>query len=63
MFDDDYDDDDDRFREDDTSEPLEEAPLFGCACENAICVDTMCDWCIEWMKEQVGCNEGRAGVP
>jgi hypothetical protein len=27
-------------------------PDFGCACENALVVDTVCEGCIEWLKEQ-----------
>lgn len=49
---DDWEDD----RDDDSpmywSEEQREAPLFGCACENALCVDTCCGYCIEIMKDQ-----------
>lgn len=52
--------DEDTF-EPDPDEDREEdpAPLFGCACENPLSVDTCCDNCIEWMKE----NEPMPTVP
>jgi hypothetical protein len=31
---------------------LEEPPDFGCACENAVIVDTTCQTCIENMQEE-----------
>jgi hypothetical protein len=51
---DDWDDDeDDRYESDPgDDEPEEPTPLFGCACENPLSVDTVCAGCIEWMKEQ-----------
>lgn len=37
---------------DDAQDEVERAPGFGCACENPLTVDTVCEHCIEWMKEQ-----------
>ncbi|NUP08427.1 MAG: hypothetical protein HOW73_20445 [Polyangiaceae bacterium] len=39
----DYDDDDDE---------REERPLAGCACENPLTVDTVCEACVAYMQEQ-----------
>jgi hypothetical protein len=38
----------------DYDDPIDggEAPLFGCACEGALCADAVCDGCIEAMKDQ-----------
>lgn len=38
-------------RDDDDYSGREEPPMFGCACENAMCVDTVCDYCIADMRE------------
>jgi hypothetical protein len=51
-FDDDYDDwdgggVDDEFEDDD----IDRAPDFGCACEGALFVDTVCAGCIGIMKD------------
>jgi len=46
-----WDDNDREYGErDDDEEPR--YPDFGCACENALIVDTVCEGCIEWMREQ-----------
>lgn len=37
---------------DDGQDEFERAPDFGCACENPLVVDTVCESCIEWLKEQ-----------
>jgi hypothetical protein len=50
-----YDDDRDDYDDDSPcywSDEQRESPMFGCACENALCVDTVCAGCIEVMKEQ-----------
>lgn len=33
-------------------EERSEAPLFGCACENPLSVDTVCPSCIAYLQEQ-----------
>jgi hypothetical protein len=48
-FDDDYDEDCGLGR---NFDDFENAPDFGCACENPLVVDTVCEGCIEWLKEQ-----------
>lgn len=35
-------------------EDKEEAPLFGCACENPLSVDDCCPVCIEIMRDMDG---------
>lgn len=36
----------------DDDEEREPAPMFGCACENPLSVDTVCPGCIEWLQER-----------
>jgi hypothetical protein len=43
---------DDEPDDDYDAERDEPRPDFGCACEEALIVDTVCEGCIEWMKEQ-----------
>ena len=36
----------------DWDDETDEAPMFGCACENPLCVDTVCAGCIAWLEAQ-----------
>jgi hypothetical protein len=52
----DYDDDSPRY----WGEEQREAPLFGCACQGALCADTTCPACVDIMKRQEAEANGSA---